>query len=104
MLDNLKKNGSLKSSFVILIFISVIIFIAHKSWGIEENQAYEVWRFDYRDCFYDINYLNQEKAVIVGDRGRILVTHPKFKNLWSPRNSQTKELLTCVSFVDENYV
>ena len=52
-------------------------------------------------CFYDIAFLNEETAVIVGARGRVLVSHPKYTNLWSPRDSGTKELLTCLSFVDE---
>ena len=59
-----------------------------------------VWTFDFRDVFYDIAFLNQESAVIVGARGRILLTHPNHPGLWSPRDSGTKELLTCLSFVD----
>jgi photosystem II stability/assembly factor-like uncharacterized protein len=60
-----------------------------------------IWAFDFRDVFYDIAFLNEQTAVVVGARGRVLVSHPKYKNLWSPRESGTKELLTCVSFVDE---
>ena len=60
-----------------------------------------VWTFDFRDVFYDIAFLNEETAVIVGARGTVLVSHPKYSNLWSPRDSGTKELLTCLSFVDE---
>lgn len=59
-----------------------------------------IWTFDFRDIFYDIAFPEQDRAVIVGARGRILVSHPKYSNLWSPRDSGTEELLTCVSFVD----
>ena len=67
------------------------------------SQAAEapVWRFDFRDTFYDIEVLSAQKIVIVGARGRVLVSHDKFPNLWSPRDSGTKELLTSLSFVDE---
>jgi photosystem II stability/assembly factor-like uncharacterized protein len=51
--------------------------------------------------FYDIAFLNQNTAVVVGAGGRVLVSHPKYANLWSPRDSGTKELLTCLSFADE---
>ena len=60
-----------------------------------------VWTFDFRDVFYDIAFLNKDTAVVVGARGRVLVSHPKYANLWSPRDSGTKELLTCLSFADE---
>ncbi len=59
-----------------------------------------IWKFDFRDVFYDITFIEKDKAVIVGARGRVLVTHEKYKNLWSPRNSGTKEVLTCLSFAD----
>ncbi len=59
--------------------------------------------FDYKDTFFDIAYINKRKAVIVGDRGRVLVTHEKYENLWAPRNSKTKEMLTSVSFIDEQH-
>ncbi|MCU0821756.1 MAG: YCF48-related protein [Spirochaetes bacterium] len=58
---------------------------------------------DFRDLFYDITYLNEKKAVIVGMRGRILVSHEKYNNLWRTSASNTKESLTCLSFVDEQY-
>ncbi len=57
--------------------------------------------FDFRDTFYDVEYISLQRAVIVGARGRILVSHPKYKNLWSPRESHTRNLLTCLSFVDD---
>jgi photosystem II stability/assembly factor-like uncharacterized protein len=60
-----------------------------------------IWTFDFRDVFYDIEFLNQDTAVIVGSRGRVLVSHPKYKNLWSPKDSGTRDLLTCLSFVDD---
>jgi len=65
-----------------------------------EQQA-PVWMSDFKATFFDIAFLNPQKAVIVGDLGQILVTHVTFKNLWSPRDSKTKELLTSLSFVDE---
>ncbi|MCP4756078.1 MAG: hypothetical protein GY866_34890 [Proteobacteria bacterium] len=56
---------------------------------------------DYREVFYDIAYLDKQKAVIVGARGQILVTHRKYGNMWSPRDSKTKEVLTSLTFIDE---
>ena len=66
----------------------------------EEEQA-AVWKFDYRETFYDIAFPSKQKGVIVGARGRILVTHGTYKNLWSPRDSKTEEMLTSLSFIDE---
>lgn len=60
-----------------------------------------VWKFDFWDVFYDIAFLDDQTAVIVGAQGRILVSHEKYKNLWSPRGFGARALLTCVSFVDE---
>ncbi len=60
-----------------------------------------VWTMDMMQVFFDIEFLNKEKAVIVGDRGLVLVSHNRFKNLWSPRDSGTQELLTSLCFVDE---
>ncbi len=60
-----------------------------------------IWTFDFREVFYDIAYLNRHDAVIVGARGRVLVTHSRYKNLWSVRDSGTRSLLTCVSFADD---
>ena len=60
-----------------------------------------IWRYDFRDVFYDAAFPNLQDAVIVGARGRVLVTHSRYRNLWCPRDSGTKELLTCLSFVNE---
>lgn len=57
--------------------------------------------FDHKDTFLDIACLANGKAVIVGDRGRILVTHGRYGNLWAPRDSTTTEMLTAVSFIDD---
>ncbi len=62
-----------------------------------------IWAFDFRDTFYDIAFHNQQEAVIVGARGRVLVTHKRHKSLWSVRDSGTKELLTCLSFADDKH-
>ena len=59
-----------------------------------------VWTFDFRDVFCDIAVLDDQNAVIVGARGRILTSHDQYKSLWCPRDSGTKNLLTCLSFVD----
>ena len=59
-----------------------------------------IWKYDFRDIFYDIHFVNPEKAVIVGAWGRILATHSPSPSLWSVRDSGTKELLTCLSFAD----
>jgi photosystem II stability/assembly factor-like uncharacterized protein len=65
------------------------------------QQQNPVWMFDYRDTFYDISFISKQKAVIVGARGQILVSHGTYKTLWSPRDSKTKEMLTSLSFIDE---
>jgi len=59
-----------------------------------------VWTFDFRDVFYDAAALDDGRMVVVGAWGRVLVSHDRYKNLWSPRDSRTSELLTCVSFPD----
>jgi len=83
-----------------LLLLTLLLFVPSlPAWVSAEESP--VWTFDFRDVFYDIAFLNQETAVIVGARGRVLVSHPKYANLWSPRASGTKELLTCLSFVDE---
>jgi len=64
------------------------------------RQQSSVWMWDYREAFYDIAFINKQKAVIVGARGQILVSHGTYKSLWSPRDSKTKELLTSLSFID----
>ena len=90
-----KASGSV--SFLLLAFL--LLVPSSPSWVSADEPP--VWTFDFRDAFYDIAFLNDQTAVVVGAEGRVLVTHPKYKNLWSPRDSGTKELLTCVSFVDE---
>lgn len=68
--------------------------------GQASGEDASIWKYDFRDVFYDIHFVNPEKAVIVGARGRILTTHSSSPKLWSVRDSGTKELLTCLSFAD----
>ena len=83
-----------------LLLVALLVFVSSiPSWVSADEPP--IWTFDFRDVFLDIAFLNEETAVIVGARGRILFSHPKYKNLWSPRDSGTKEALTCVSFADE---
>lgn len=88
-----------KGIFPPLTAVFLIWVPALASWASPEEAP--IWTFDFRDIFYDIAFLNHDRAVIVGARGRVLVTHPKYSNLWTPRDSGTGELLTCVSFVDD---
>lgn len=67
------------------------------------EQQSPVWMFDYKEIFFDITYVNKQKAVIVGDRGRVLVSHETYERLWTPRDSKTNEMLTSVSFIDDQY-
>lgn len=67
------------------------------------GQPYPVWMFNHKDTFLDIACINEKKAVIVGDRGQLLVTHGIYENLWAPRDSKTKEMLTSLSFVDDKH-
>ena len=92
-----RKGGCNAGSWLFPVICCVIALCAGEALGDEA----QVWRYDFREIFYDIAILNKDKAVIVGDRGRVLVTHGKFKNLWSPRDSGTGELLTSISFADE---
>ncbi|MDX1734325.1 MAG: YCF48-related protein [Halioglobus sp.] len=62
-----------------------------------------VWMFNFNDVFLDIACMDGGKAVVVGDRGTVLVTHGSYPNLWSPRDSRTTEMLTAVSFVDATH-
>jgi photosystem II stability/assembly factor-like uncharacterized protein len=111
-LKNENREGSLRSSrrevhfcprkasrSAPLLLLAFLLVLSIPSWVPADESP--VWTFDFRDVFYDIAFLNQETAVIVGARGRVLVSHPKYANLWSPRVSGTKQLLTCLSFVDE---
>jgi photosystem II stability/assembly factor-like uncharacterized protein len=67
------------------------------------GQQDPVWMFNYKDTFLDIACINKQQAVIVGDRGQILATHGTYKNLWAPRDSKTKEMLTSLSFIDDKH-
>ncbi len=84
--------------FLATVFLSLAPLLASQV----SAEEYPIWTFDFRDVFYDIAFLSSNSAVIVGARGRVLVSHPKYPNLWSPRDSGTEELLTCVSFVDQS--
>ena len=68
---------------------------------VSAGQQEPVWMFDHKDTFLDIACINEQEAVVVGDRGRVLVTHGAYENLWSPRESNTREMLTSLSFIDE---
>lgn len=65
------------------------------------NQPGPVWTLNFKDTFLDIACVNEQKAIIVGDRGRLLTTHGKYNNLWAPRDSKTTEMLTAVTFFDD---
>ncbi len=82
-----------------LVLAALLVLLCIPSWASSDESP--IWTFDFRDVFYDIAFLNEEVAAIVGARGRVLVSHPKYPNLWSPRDSGTKQLLTCLSFVDD---
>jgi len=62
-----------------------------------------IWTFDFRLTFLDVTFRNTRDAVIVGSRGTILASNGRYPNLWSPRHSGTKELLTCLSFADDRH-
>ncbi|MEW6443921.1 MAG: YCF48-related protein [bacterium] len=62
-----------------------------------------IWRFDFRDVFYDATFVRPDWGVVVGARGRILTSHERYPNLWAVRESGTTELLTCLSFADERH-
>jgi len=67
------------------------------------NQPAPVWTLNFKDTFLDIACVDKHKAIIVGDRGRLLVTHGTYNNLWAPRDSKTKEMLTSISFIDDKH-
>ena len=89
------------AAFFVLLLCFASLLPVFASSDQETGQQAPVWMFDYRDTFYDIAFLNRQKAVIIGARGTILATHGTYQNLWSPRDSKTKELLTSLSFIDE---
>jgi len=62
-----------------------------------------IWTFDFRLTFYDVTFRNAREAVLVGSRGHILASHAQHPNLWSPRDSGAKEVLTSLSFADEQH-
>jgi len=82
----------------LVLSVSIFGYILAES---SDHSKETVWTFDFRDTFFDIVHFSPQKAVIAGARGRILVKHSKFRNLWSPRDSGTRETLTCLSFVDD---
>ena len=83
----------------LLLFVLLFLVLFSPSWVSAKEPP--VWTFDFRAVFYDIAFLNDQSAVVVGSYGRVLMSHPKHKNLWSQRDSGTHEVLTCVSFADE---
>ena len=80
-----------------------LCLLAVTAHAVSAGQREPVWMFDHKDTFLDIACLSGQKVVIVGDRGRVLVTHGTYENLWSPRDSGTSEMLTTVSFVDAEH-
>jgi photosystem II stability/assembly factor-like uncharacterized protein len=88
-----------QASGSVSFLLPLLLVLSIPSWA-SANES-PVWKFDFREVFYDIAFLNGDTAVVVGTLGRVLVSHPKHNNLWSPRDSGTDEILTCVSFVDE---
>ncbi len=84
-----------------MCFVSIFPALASSELG--RQQQASVWMYDHRETFYDIVFLNKQKAVIVGARGQILVTHGTYNNLWKPRDSKTREMLTSLSFIDEKH-
>jgi photosystem II stability/assembly factor-like uncharacterized protein len=86
---------------VLLVFLSALVLLITFLPAFPAHGGRSpIWTFDFRDVFYEIQYLDQRNAVVVGARGRVLVSHDKYENLWSPRESGTTDLLTCVSFAD----
>ena len=79
-------------SVCLLAMLSVPVFA---------SQQESVWMLNFRDTFLDIACVGEKKAIIVGDCGRVLATHGTYTNLWAPRDSKTKEMLTAVSFIDD---
>ncbi len=90
-----------KSILTLFISISLIFVISVISVSGSGPVEGEIWTFNPMDTLYDIVYLNEKKAVIVGSQGKILVSHSKYNNLWSPRDSKVWEGFTCLSFIDE---
>ena len=86
----------------ILLAISVCLVSPWAGPAYAAQQA-PVWMLNFKDTFLDIACINKDKAVVVGDRGQILVTHGTYSNLWAPRDSKTREMLTAVSFVDDKH-
>jgi len=84
----------------LILFLLVWLVLSGSS-GLSLADETPVWKFDFRDVFYDVAVLSGQKTVIVGARGRVLVSHDKYPNLWSPRDSGTRELLTSLSFADD---
>ena len=82
------------------LMISVCVLVLYASSALAWKHD-SVWMFNHRDTFLDIACVNEEKSVIIGDRGQVLVTHGQYPNLWAPRDSNTTEMLTSVSFVDD---
>jgi photosystem II stability/assembly factor-like uncharacterized protein len=95
MINRIRKIGIipfLSAFFILILFYAVL----ESSEGFKEP----IYTFDHRDLFFDITTINKNRAVIAGLHGRILVSHSRYNNLWSPRDSKTKEALTCLSFID----
>ncbi len=96
MIRKMRKNPMVL--LAILAYLPSVLAATVTAW-----QQEPVWMFNHRDTFLDIACLDGQKAVIIGDRGQVLVTHEKYGNLWAPRDSGTTEMLTSLSFVDDTH-
>ncbi len=90
---------SMLSKFLFLVLI-LPYFMMPKFVDQAMGSEAPIWTFDFREAFYEVEFIEKDKAVMIGARGRVFLTHPKYKNLWNPRQSPTKDLLTCMAFVD----
>lgn len=81
------------------LLFSLLLFPGTMAIGVHDEKP-PIWTYDFRDVFYDVAVLSPNKMVIVGAGGRVLITHDTYENLWSPRDSGVKTLLTSVSFSD----
>ncbi len=87
---------------IILLFVFLLMGLNKPALPEASVRTVEaIYTFDYRDVFFDIARIRKDRAVICGLRGRILVSHSRYNNLWSPRDSQTGEALTSLFFIDD---
>ena len=99
----LNKNKKIILVSFLLILSGIFLFLTGAQSESSGKQKETFYTFQYRDIYFDITYINKQKAVIVGSHGLVLVSHSKSPQLWSQRDSKTTETLTCISFPDEKY-